>query len=402
MERLRVHGPCHSGKPINSLLAPLPFFQALCGSKEVSGLVLFDPSLENAELLISWLQYRSNATVVRDVCFSEQQLVTECIKDMILHGNEPPLSEFVHFDVRKVSAQFLRDWIAWYGVVPPPEALADGEVLRPRKWWEEIVSKEMVETSAWEKRAQQTLMEAPPKITRARIRTLLRAVTGARSAKHRALETLELLNDKVLVKMGHRAFDRIQRSLDAARFPEEQRAQVFRDLQEPPAEKSLLQEVARSVTGVVYGAHTTSLEYYRQLTSVNGKVSADKIVVAKEPGASESSSSSFAHVFAVKEAKKRLIKGAARFPIAFITATATRYMEDEEFRKRTGFGTSALHQPLANIALASLKSGSSGAMQSILEELFKDGWKSDPKRSIVQSAIRDALLMSIIPAMSGK
>jgi len=97
----------------------------MCGKKkEIMGPndVLFNPYEEDDELIQSWMQYRH---VTPDI--DQREAV---INDMLLNKNQPPFSEFREFAPDRVSKDFLRAWLSWFGIgLSPTDPLEKWQAL---------------------------------------------------------------------------------------------------------------------------------------------------------------------------------------------------------------------------------------------------------------------------------
>lgn len=103
----------------------------LCPTLEIDrGIMEFDPSLESQETLHAWLLYRGFAEVQLEGT-SKDTLVSMSIADMADNGNFPPFADFLTFNPRRASVDFLRRWLSWYGITSPEFVSAT------REWWED-------------------------------------------------------------------------------------------------------------------------------------------------------------------------------------------------------------------------------------------------------------------------
>jgi len=108
------------------------------------GEIFFDPAKENRKLLKQWLTYRGISTRVKNV-----NLANLSVADMKQNGNVPSFANFVDFDPKTASEDFLINWLSWYGL----------SSTRPRskKWWEKLTRK----TQKLRKQLQKQTQNAP-------------------------------------------------------------------------------------------------------------------------------------------------------------------------------------------------------------------------------------------------
>uniref|UniRef100_A0A6C0BNH3 Uncharacterized protein n=1 Tax=viral metagenome TaxID=1070528 RepID=A0A6C0BNH3_9ZZZZ len=91
---------------------------------------LFNPYLEDTELLYAWLKYRY---IYPQTLWDHQYLAELSAEDMRTHGNNPALMDFSDFDPYKVTRNFLVAWLSWHGVTSTED--------KPQKWWADLASK---------------------------------------------------------------------------------------------------------------------------------------------------------------------------------------------------------------------------------------------------------------------
>ena len=100
---------------------------SLCNSAlPPSDLLLFNPEEESAQFLRGWLAYRG--VLASD---DEKNLAQQATADMHKRRNSPSITGFVDFDVREASDDFLRVWMSWFGL--------GSKQKRSRRWWEKHV-----------------------------------------------------------------------------------------------------------------------------------------------------------------------------------------------------------------------------------------------------------------------
>jgi hypothetical protein len=91
------------------------------------GDMFFNPEKENKKLLKQWLSYREKKIT------GDQDMVRESIKDMKQNGNTPSFANFIKFDPKSASKDFLINWLSWYGL--------SSRRPRNKKWWQLLAKK---------------------------------------------------------------------------------------------------------------------------------------------------------------------------------------------------------------------------------------------------------------------
>ena len=125
--------------------------------------LLFDPVVEEKELIDRWLHYRG----IKYRQLSESDRLKVTILDMQHRGNSPSIASF-RFNPSIASQQFLKLWLSWYGVTSEE---------KNKQWWEERV-KSIIETHRDSQRLQtkketstHTIIDEFVRLHRLRIRT---------------------------------------------------------------------------------------------------------------------------------------------------------------------------------------------------------------------------------------
>lgn len=180
------------------LLRKLPTFRSLCEPVGAPiGLVqlLFNPIVESRDLLVRWGAYRGIRPKKELVHLSKETLEELAKRDMVRHSNMPAIAGFTDFESAKVSTEFLRIWLSWYGI--QPGTLDQSQ----RSWLEKTVTSLQGEA----RRPEQSQASA------------LRVLHRAQRSRDRVLAALQQLGDCVLDQMEPRLFQIVEQRLSGHR-----------------------------------------------------------------------------------------------------------------------------------------------------------------------------------------
>ena len=271
---------CNKKTQVFKVLKTLPFFKALYNSDLLEGFVLFNPLLETASFLVSWLEFRTPGSRDWSSELSKEKLDRAVLREMILHGTWPALGMFVDWDISAPSLAFLAAWLAWHGIVPSPDM---NVAFRSELWWRSAA------------KSQLELVRTKPRNIRvdsASIKLLVSAAATTRAVHGRLLESFELF-DEGLATLSPSNFQVLLRTLATVHFTENPALRLSSESPQLLEQGEHAWNIARNLSALGAGVATSNGDVKIFMRARLDKVTATLAHIASDPRSSCTANSSF-------------------------------------------------------------------------------------------------------------
>jgi len=310
---------CNKRKRVFRILNTLPFFKALCDNEVLVGIAMFDPILEEASLLVTWLEFRLPGSRVWSSGLERGKLDRAVLRDMLLHGSSPGLGTFVDWEASTPSLAFLAAWLGWYGIVPSPDMNA---ASRSEEWWRSTAKSQLDHTRT----LNSALHNVTPRNARAdsnSIQLLVAAAATTRAIQGRLLESLELFEGEGLARLSPKNFEVLLRTLATVQFPATAAICLSSESKHSEMEGNTAWNVGRRLRAISAstGTATNALQVY--MRAHGDRVRATRAHIATDPRSNSPVNSQFYAKYGLDVAM-----GAAR---------AAKFVGPYLIRKRTAF-----------------------------------------------------------------
>jgi hypothetical protein len=385
---------CEDTKRTFRILRTLPFFTALCDAETLSGVVLFNPSLESTSLLKAWLVYRDPALQLWVLEASRPHIIRAVVRNMIIYGPSPALGLFVEFDPNYTSISFLASWLTWYGIIPSPDM---DLAARSEIWWRRVATERRTEMA---NSAHLLQLKADSQLASIRggYKSLLVSLSVAHIQRDNLIASFESLDKGAINRLSPKDFNILLTTLASLRIPDLQSEALSSDTEEERQKSSLMMQLFRQTRAIANNTGSDTTTYKNYVTIKKDNMKHKQARLRADPESSKAINSSFWMKHGIDMAlrtKKSIVPMISIMMWSSVIQIGGQYLEAGMTWKRAPLVVRSAINIVTSIAKKDPKMATQAAAELMAAYRYRDG-RAPPNEQILVDGILRGFMRSFL------